>query len=135
MKVVIDASVALKWVVPEDGSDAARELRKFELIAPNIWLAEVANALWRHVLRRELEPERAEGLLRELTVAPVLTTPLEADIQIALRLANELSHPIYDCIYLALAQRERTHVITADRRFALLVSKHAHLAPLIHPLV
>lgn len=76
MKVVIDASVALKWVVPEDGSEAARALRRFELIAPNIWLAEVANALWRHVLRAELEQRQAEGLLRELKAAPVLTIPL-----------------------------------------------------------
>lgn len=135
MKVVIDASVALKWVVPEDGSEAARALRRFELIAPNIWLAEVANALWRHVLRAELEQRQAEGLLRELKAAPVLTIPLEADIQIALGLASELSHPIYDCIYLALAQRESTYVITADRRFASLVSRYTHLATLIQCLL
>jgi predicted nucleic acid-binding protein len=46
--IVVDASVALKWVIPEAGSDAAAGLLHDELIAPDLWLTEAANALWRH---------------------------------------------------------------------------------------
>ena len=48
MRIVVDASIALKWVIPEPDSDAANALRAAELIAPALWLAEAANALWRH---------------------------------------------------------------------------------------
>ena len=47
MTVVIDASVALKWVLPEDGSAAAMAMRAQSLAAPSHWLIEAANALWR----------------------------------------------------------------------------------------
>lgn len=134
MKVVVDASVALKWVIPEIDSETARQLRNQELTAPSIWMAEVANGLWRHVLRGELEEELARSLLKELMTAPIETTPLEADLPTALRLASQLSHPIYDCLYLAAAQRLQTHVVTADRRFASLVSRQASLAAHIRPL-
>ena len=128
MTLVVDASVALKWVIPEQGSEAAAELHAFELTAPSIWLAEAANVLWRHVLRGELEPSRAERLFAELTMAPVTTTPLEEDLPAALRLTNELRHPIYDCLYLAAALRIATHVVTADRRFVHACSKNEKLS-------
>ena len=48
MRIVIDASVAVKWVIDEPESEAAVALRDQELIAPALWLAEAANALWRH---------------------------------------------------------------------------------------
>jgi predicted nucleic acid-binding protein len=128
MKAVIDASVAMKWVIPEEGSEAASQLRQLELIAPSIWLAEVANGLWRHVLRRELDAEVAEQLLSEFMWAPVAIAPIERDLAAAFRLANDLSYPIYDCLYLAAAQREDTHVITADGRFFRACSKNAKLS-------
>ena len=127
MTLVIDASVAVKWVLPEDGSEAAHALRTLELTAPSIWLAEVGTALWRHVRRGELERDRAETRLLELMSAPVSTTPLEQDLPAALRLANELSHPIYDCLYLAAALRLDTHAVTADGRFVKVCGKDGSL--------
>ena len=128
MTIVVDASVALKWVLQEDGSDAAERLLDEELIAPSLWLVEAGNALWRRSVRGELSAQEAQERLSELFNAPVATVPLEADVAAAVRLAGELGHPVYDCLYLALALREDTYVVTADRRFADALSKHRKLS-------
>ena len=118
MTVVIDASVALKWVLAEEGSDAADALLEVDdLVAPSLWQLEVANALWRRVVRGELSSPEADERLTALLSAPVATVPLEEVLAAAFRLAGDLNHPVYDCLYLALALREDTHVVTADRRF------------------
>lgn len=101
MTIVVDASIALKWVPKEPGSDAAEELREKDLAA-----AEAAERL--------TEPAKA----------PVASVPLEPDLPEAVRLALQLNHPVYDCLYLALAKRLRTYVVTADRRFGEAVANH-----------
>lgn len=117
MTLVIDASVALKWVLAEPGQDAADALLDQDLIAPSLWLLEAANALWRRNLRGELSASEAEERLSELFNAPVTSIPIEDDLSMAAALAQRLGHPVYDCLYLALAIREQTQVVTADRRF------------------
>lgn len=117
MTLVVDASVALKWVLAEPGQDAADALLNEDLIAPSLWLLEAANALWRRSLRGELSAGEAEERLSELFNAPVTSIPIEDDLAMAAALAQRLGHPVYDCLYLALAVREQTHVVTADRRF------------------
>jgi predicted nucleic acid-binding protein len=122
MTIVVDASVALKWVLLEAGSDAAATLRESpDLIAPRIWLAEAGNTLWRYVLRKEFDHSEAKMRLLRLHGAPVVTA--ENDVQAALALACELGHPLYDCLYLALALKHDTYVVTADRRFAAAVAR------------
>jgi hypothetical protein len=69
--IVVDASVALKWVLTEPDSDVAIALRNEELIAPDLWLAEAANGLWRHVRLREMTTAQALQFLRDLIDAPV----------------------------------------------------------------
>jgi len=118
MKVIVDASVALKWVLSEPGTEAALSLRTQELIAPALWLAEATNALWRGVSLGELALAEAAEFLDELIKAPVASLPMEPHLQAALALAVELRHPVYDCIYLAVALHLDTHVVTADRCFA-----------------
>ena len=118
MRVVVDASVAVKWVLDERGSEAAASLREQELIAPALWLAEAANVLWRHAQTGEITGNEAAEYFSELLQAPVATLPIEPHLTQALKLAIEIGHPVYDCIYLALALQHRTHVVTADRRFA-----------------
>ena len=123
MSIVIDASVALKWVLDEAGSDAADALRNQELIAPVLWLAEAANALWRGVRVSQLTAAEAADLLSELNNAPIASLAMEPHIERALMLATEQNHPIYDCIYLALALHHDTYVVTADRRFAAMAQQ------------
>lgn len=135
MTVVVDASVALKWVVPEPGSIAAAALRTTpELVAPATWISEAANGLWKYVLRRELDPAGAAVRLQQLRDAPLVSIAIEMDIESALRLATDLNHPIYDCLYLALALRTDTYVVTADRRFVNLAGRRGDLADRIRPL-
>lgn len=116
-RLVVDASVALKWLVAEGGSDLAAALRpNSELIAPDLLLAEVANALWKKVRRREMEPEDADlaiQLLQRVNVDFRSSRPL---VRPALALAREIDHPVYDCIYLALARAEQCALVTADGR-------------------
>jgi predicted nucleic acid-binding protein len=89
-----------------------------ELIAPALWLAEAANALWRRAQAGEITNDQAGAFLSELRKAPVASLPIEPHLEAAMKLAIEIGHPIYDCIYLALALHYRTHVVTADRCFA-----------------
>jgi predicted nucleic acid-binding protein len=117
VSLVIDASVAIKWVLDEPGSDAAAALRDENLIAPELWLVEVANVLWRRARRGEMSGEEARARLVSLRGAPVEAAPIERDLLAAADLANALDHPVYDCLYLAMAIREETEVITADKRF------------------
>ena len=49
--------------------------------------------------------------------APVVAIPLPGLLPLAMRMALELEHPIYDCLYLAAAVQKDTHVVTADQRF------------------
>jgi predicted nucleic acid-binding protein len=118
VRIVIDASVAVKWVIDEPESEAAVALRDQELIAPALWLAEAANSLWRHARIGEIGDDKAASHFAELLKAPVASLPIEPYLERALELAMEIGHPVYDCIYLALALHHRTHVVTADRRFA-----------------
>jgi predicted nucleic acid-binding protein len=117
MSIVVDASVAVKWVLNEPGTEAALALRDEELIAPALWLVEAANALWRHVRLGELGREQALARLSELEKAPIASLPIEPHVARALELATEADHPVYDCIYLALALHQQARVVTDDRRF------------------
>ena len=118
MTCVIDASVAAKWILPEAGSDRAVALRTTaeEMIAPSLILAEVGNALWKSARRGEISKSDA---VRALAAAAAHLTALVdvADLaETATALAIGLGHPVYDCFYLALAQRESAAIVTADAR-------------------
>jgi predicted nucleic acid-binding protein len=128
MNLVIDASVALKWVLAESGQAAADALLDEDLIAPSLWLLEAANALWRRSQRGELSADEANERLSELFNAPVTAIPIEDDLVEAALLAQRLGHPVYNCLYLALAVREQTQVVTADRRFWAIVQTAPDLA-------
>jgi predicted nucleic acid-binding protein len=113
---VVDASVAVKWILPESGSSAAAALRELndDLSAPSLIAVEVGNALWKAVRRGSVtRSEALEGFEAALISLQSLI-PIEELRVRALALAIELRHPIYDCFYLALAQRENALLVTAD---------------------
>src|SRR6185369_10517895 len=122
MKYVLGASVAVKWVLPENEIQEALTLRDDfrkqvqELIAPDIFAVEVANALTRAERRGIIQ--QSESLAK---LSDVLTTSpdLHANRPLLLR-ATEISSRgrigVYDCLYLALAEREQCDLVTADRR-------------------
>ena len=91
---MIDASVALKWVLDEPGQEAADALLEEELIAPSLWLLEAANALWRRAQRGEITGEAASERLAEPFNTPVTSATIEDDLLAAADLAHVLAHPL-----------------------------------------
>jgi predicted nucleic acid-binding protein len=127
--LVVDASVALKWVLPEADSEIALGLvGRQRLIAPDLLAVEAGNALWLRVRRRELTAIEARTALVDLLGVPMDYVPDRPLARAALSLAADLEHPAYDCLYLALALNRAAAVVTADRRFAAAVAAHPYLA-------
>ena len=93
------------------------------VLAPELMLTEVANALWRLQRAGQLP---AEGLQQPLSRAAELVDVIEPDrhLQVeALALACHLDHPVYHCLYLALARREAAMLLTADQRLQQLATQ------------
>ena len=117
---IIDASVAVKWMLREADSDRARALAasSTRLLAPEVLVLEVANALRKAVAARLITRTYAEqslGAVRRI-FDPLLRT---ADlVDEAFGIAMDLKYPIYDCIYLAASRRLATPLVTADATFA-----------------
>jgi predicted nucleic acid-binding protein len=119
VSVVIDASVLVGIAAAEAGSDAARALMEREdAVAPELVLAEAANALWRKVRLGMMSAEQARHAVHGLPRLFAELTPLAALAPAALALALRRDHPVYDCFYVALAMREGAPLLTADRRLA-----------------
>ncbi len=116
MKLVIDASVLVKWFVDEPGADRAAALRGEDLAAPDLILVEVGNVLWKHQRRGVLAGADYVDAVEALQAAPIALTPIADLLRAAARIAAELDHPLYDCLYLALAMREGLPLVTDDQR-------------------
>lgn len=109
-RIVVVASVGLKWVVDEEGSDVAVALIAGRLpVTPVLFWVEAANALASKGRRGELDPASVGDAWRDLARAPVETAPLDLPaVRSALDLAVALRHPIYHCCYLAVALARAT---------------------------
>ena len=116
--LVVDASVAIKWVIEEQGTSQALALRRHRLFAPDLLVAECANVLWKKARRNELTAQEAVLAARLLQRADIELAPIRALLEPATNLAIALDHPAYDCVYLALAESLSCDVVTADRRFS-----------------
>jgi len=126
--IIVDASVALKWVLDEEDSPLARALAERAMAAPDLLWSECANGLWRWVRMGALPAPVAHERFAALRRAPVALTSAELLLERAVGLAIEIDHPIYDCLYLALALARGAQVVSADRRFATAVRRHAELS-------
>ena len=128
MRLVVDASVTLKWLIGEADSSFARDLAKSgdELHAPRLMACEIANALWRKARLGEIERGDVGAILALVPDMPVRWGSDEAVSADAARLALALDHPVYDCVYLALAYRIGAVVVTADLRFANMLASTEH---------
>jgi len=127
MPLVVDASVAVKFTVREPRSEEARRYLATPdpLIAPDWLLAEAANTLWRKVKRSELLEIHAQENIEVLPDFFERLVPARELVGEALRLGFRLRHPVYDCLYLALALREDCQLVTDDEEFHLSIDKSA----------
>jgi len=126
--LVVDASVAVKWVFDEPDSGLAKSLQARRLLAPDLLLLECSSVIWRNVATGHLAPGGVPEALAILRTAPVQLTAVGPLLDDILRYATLLRHPVYDCAYLALAALNGLRVVTADRRFVRAVSADHSLA-------
>jgi predicted nucleic acid-binding protein len=124
MKYVLDSCVALKWVLPEPDTPTAVRIRTeflrgdHELLAPDIFPVEVAHALARAERRGVIRPPLGARRLRNiLSYSPDLHPYLPL-LPRAFTLASQARIGVYDCLYVALAEREGCALLTADDRLA-----------------
>jgi predicted nucleic acid-binding protein len=121
VNLVLDASVVVKLAVAEDGRDEVVALMADPantVAAPDLLLVEVANALWRKCIARQVTEAQAQAaMLHTIASFPNLVPAGELAAQ-ALELGVQLQHPTYDCFYLACAIARSGQVVTADGRFA-----------------
>ena len=128
MKYVLDASVALKWVLPESDSDKALALRDSwtqhldELIAPHFFPMECGYSLFRAQNKKLVSPGQPRKLLTSiLSHSPILKDvgPL---LPRAVEIAEQMGIGFYDAFYLALAEAEACDFVTADTKLLNAVS-------------
>ena len=115
-QLVVDASVAIKWVVAESGSERAITLRHHRLITPDLLFAECANVLWRKLRRREITKDETVTAARTLELVDLVVISARVYAARAVEIAAELDHPAYDAIYLAVAEAFGLRLVTADDR-------------------
>ena len=117
--VVVDASVAVKWFLPEPHAHAARRILtgRRTLLAPDLIWVEVGNVLWKRMQRAELARDAAERILRDFRRFPLKTSTAKALLEPAWVFAAQRRISVYDGLYLALAVSRRCALVTADRAF------------------
>ena len=115
MSIVVDASIAAKWLIDEEDSDLAAQLLVEDLIAPAILRLECVSAVLKRLRMGELREGQVRQRISEIDRLPIRFH--DVDEAEAVELAIRLRHPVYDCLYLALARRQGVQLITADARF------------------
>lgn len=122
---VVDASVAVKWLLPAAGEELIRQAnhllglhvtRAMQLIAPDLIHSEIGNALWKAVRRDRLSPAEAEDSLRRFSDLALEIVPADELLIPTLQIAANCNRTFYDSLYVAVALNTKTELITADER-------------------
>lgn len=118
-RYVVDASVAIKWFLPEIHSEAALRLRRsrYRLYVPAVMTLELGNVLAKRIRRGELTRAEGDVVLKELKLLPLQRHADDRLFPIAYQLALDTQRSLYDCLYLALAEAVDGIMVTADRKF------------------
>lgn len=120
MRYVLDASVALKWVLAESDSAKALAIRDdfrkqlHELLAPDVLPVEVAHALTRTERKGVIKPPQAIQFLADVLSTPMPLHPYRVLLPRAVAISSAYRCGVYDCLYVALAERDGCEFVTAD---------------------
>ncbi len=137
MKYVIDASVAVCWVIPRPLTPKAVQLRDeyqrqiHELLAPTVFLDEVAGALTKAERQKDISIGQAAALYAQVMNDPPALIAHTHLIRRAIDMSSRTRSGYYDCLYLALAEHEGCQLITADQKSVKNLAPHF---PFIVPL-
>ena len=134
-RVVVDCSVVVKWKIPTEGHAAAAEAllgdweqQVVDVLVPNHFRSEVISAFLRASRRGRLTTDEAREAIRELLALPFVLCDVTALADRAFTIAHQHQQRAYDCLYVALAERDGVELWTGDER--LYNALHAQ-----HPLV
>ncbi len=123
MRWVVDASVVLKWYVPEaDSQSAVKWLYaagegKAKLVAPDLIRVEMADVLWRKYRSKELSLAEVRAIVRAIAEnLPVQVVENQVLVPGALEIAAACNITVYDGLYLALAVATEAKLVTADMK-------------------
>jgi predicted nucleic acid-binding protein len=120
MRYVLDSSVAFKWLVPEMDTPKALRLRNdfrngvHDLIAPDIFPVETIHALTRAERQGRVTPAEGHVLFKDLMKNLPLLHPCLPLLPRAYEISSNMGVGVYDCLYVALAERENCGFVTAD---------------------
>ncbi len=125
MIIVIDTCIAVKWFVEEDHHDEALSLtsKYFKRIAPSFLLVETANTFRRKILKNEMSIAQARSAIQNIRLFFSDLIDTSEIIETAFEYSIELTHPVADCLYLALAIKNNAILVTSDKKFATKVQK------------
>jgi predicted nucleic acid-binding protein len=119
MKRVVDASVAIKWYVPEIYEQEATRLQKsgIELHAPELILPEFGSIVWKKVSRKEISERTGQRIVTEFSKTKLTVHSHASIIKSAYTGAAMTNQTVYDWTYLSLALSLSCEFVTADERF------------------
>jgi predicted nucleic acid-binding protein len=119
MKAAVwDASVLFKLIVVEDDTHLAESLiRSTRVFVPDFAFLEIGNALWSRIHSGQAGYQEVKPLIGYLRNLGLETREMDRFVDRALEIASLTDHPIYDCVYLAMAEDYDVPLVTADRRF------------------
>ena len=129
MNLVIDASVLIKFYVPEILSDRAEQLlgkvgnKDINLLAPDLIYPEAGNILWKKQRLKELTPSEVEEITDAILSLPLKIEASESLLPLAVDIAIAYGITVYDALYLSLARVYEITLITADRKLVEVLAK------------
>ena len=129
MNLVMDASVLIKFYVPEILSDRAERLLTdvekghIDLSAPDLIYPEAGNILWKKQRLKELTRSEVEEITNAILSLPLKMEASRPLIPLALDIAIAYRITVYDAIYVGLTKVYETTLITADRKLVDVLAK------------
>jgi predicted nucleic acid-binding protein len=131
LRIVIDASVAAKWFLPDEPfSAAALELLRratagaTDFIVPDLFFSECGNILWKAARRKRLSVDETVAAIQVIEELQLLTVPAAGLLEDTLQIARNYDRTFYDSLYLAVAAKQQTYLVTADEKLANATAAH-----------